>query len=90
MRNGKSNDAAFGSRMTGKGLFAQIYSRRARLAIERLGLNRVQRTLDTTKFRPPKEDKPQLSLWVDAAHRGMFTIPMLGVLASHTMTFVLL
>jgi len=55
MRGGRDNDPAFGSRMRGQGLFADLIARRFELACKRLGLNE-DRTLhlDTTRFRPPK------------------------------------
>ncbi|MDQ2963492.1 MAG: PA0069 family radical SAM protein [Pseudomonadota bacterium] len=56
IRGGRDNDPAFGSRMRGQGLFADLIARRFDIACERLGLNQ-DRTLrlDTTRFRPPKE-----------------------------------
>ena len=55
MRGGRDNDPAFGSRMRGQGLFADLIARRFQLACKRLGLNE-DRTLhlDTTRFRPPE------------------------------------
>ena len=55
MRGGRDNDPAFGSRMRGQGLFAELIAKRFELACKRLGLN-GDRTLrlDTTRFRPPK------------------------------------
>jgi len=55
MRGGRDNDPAFGSRMRGQGMFADLIARRFELACKRLGLNE-DRTLhlDTTRFRPPK------------------------------------
>jgi len=54
VRGGRDNDPAFGSRMRGQGLFADLIARRFALACKRLGLNE-DRTLrlDTTRFRPP-------------------------------------
>ena len=55
VRGGRDNDPAFGSRMRGEGLFADLIARRFALACKRLGLNE-DRTLrlDTTRFRPPR------------------------------------
>jgi DNA repair photolyase len=53
MRNGRSNDPAFGSRMTGKGAYADIIQRRFNLACQRLGLQGHDPALDTTQFTPP-------------------------------------
>ncbi|MDD4912613.1 MAG: PA0069 family radical SAM protein [Sideroxydans sp.] len=54
MREGKENDAEFGSRFRGKGLFAELLAKRFQLACERLGLNQGERVpLDTRKFTRP-------------------------------------
>ncbi len=53
MRGGKENDSEFGSRFSGNGLFAQLLSKRFRLACERLGFNREEGELDTSKFIRP-------------------------------------
>ena len=53
MRNGKENDANFGSRFSGQGLFAEFLAKRFKLACERLGLNREPVPLDTAKFIKP-------------------------------------
>lgn len=51
MRGGRDNDAQFGSRMTGSGLWAQLLRQRFRKAAHRLGLNRERVELDLTQFR---------------------------------------
>jgi DNA repair photolyase len=53
MRGGKDNDARFGTRMTGQGLWAQLVRQRFEKACARLGLNRERHELDLTQFRPP-------------------------------------
>ncbi|MEQ1527309.1 MAG: PA0069 family radical SAM protein [Gallionella sp.] len=53
MRNGKENDANFGSRFRGNGLFAELLAKRFKLTCERLGVNREQVSFDTTKFIKP-------------------------------------
>lgn len=53
MRNGRENDSGFGSRFSGKGLFAQLLAQRFQLACERLGLNWPAEGLDTAKFVKP-------------------------------------
>lgn len=53
MRGGRENDAEFGSRFRGNGLFADLLSRRFHKACERLGFNRESMELDTSRFRPP-------------------------------------
>jgi DNA repair photolyase len=53
MRSGRENDSEFGTRFVGDGLFAQLLSRRFRLACERLGFNTEEAGLDTSKFVRP-------------------------------------
>ncbi|HEX5338646.1 MAG TPA: PA0069 family radical SAM protein [Gallionella sp.] len=53
MRGGRENDAEFGSRFSGNGLFAELLSRRFRIACERIGLNREEGALDTSRFVKP-------------------------------------
>ncbi len=53
MRGGKDNDSHFGSRMTGKGLWAELLRQRLHKACQRLGLNRSRVELDLTRFRRP-------------------------------------
>ena len=59
MRGGKDNDARFGSRMTGQGLWAQLVRQRFEKACARLGLNRERHELDLSQFRPPEIDAAQ-------------------------------
>ena len=63
MRGGKDNDAHFGSRMRGEGVFAHLLQQRFRKACARLGLNRERVTLDTAQFRVPRQASAQLSLF---------------------------
>jgi DNA repair photolyase len=51
MRGGKDNDARFGSRMTGQGVWAQLLRQRFHKACARLGLNRAREELDLSQFR---------------------------------------
>jgi DNA repair photolyase len=54
MRGGRENDARFGSRMSGEGIFAKLQENRFRLACERYGLNLNGRNqVDTARFKPP-------------------------------------
>jgi DNA repair photolyase len=53
MRGGRDNDARFGSRMTGQGVWAQLLRQRFDKACARLGLNRERVELDLVAFRPP-------------------------------------
>ncbi len=51
MRDGRENDAEFGSRLRGQGLLAELLAQRFDKACRRLGLNVERRGLDTTQFR---------------------------------------
>jgi DNA repair photolyase len=53
MRGGRENDANFGSRFSGQGLFAELLAKRFKLTCERLGLNCEHVPFDTTKFIKP-------------------------------------
>jgi DNA repair photolyase len=56
MRGGKDNDARFGTRMTGQGVWAQLLTRRLKRVCDRLGLNRERIGLDYSAFRRPAAD----------------------------------
>ncbi len=60
MRGGKDYDACWGIRMRGTGPYAQLISKRFRLAIKRLGLDPPSQALDTTQFKPPPAVGDQL------------------------------
>ncbi len=62
-RNGKEYDAGFGQRMTGSGQYVELIQQRFALAIKKAGLNDGYVALDTTQFKPPRVDSPQLSLF---------------------------
>ncbi len=53
MRGGRDNDPDFGSRMVGKGEFAELLGKRFRIACKRFGLNLNARKLDVSRFRRP-------------------------------------
>lgn len=59
-RGGKAYDAAFGTRMTGTGAYADLIRDRMRLARQRLGYPEERRRLRTDLFRVPTD---QLSLF---------------------------
>lgn len=62
-RGGKDYDAAWGTRMTGTGVFAELIAQRFRAACRRHGLNKGSRTpLDTTQFRVPPRGGDQMAL----------------------------
>lgn len=54
MRGGRDNDARFGTRMRGEGVWADLLAQRFRKACARHGLNRDRIELDLTQFRPPR------------------------------------
>jgi DNA repair photolyase len=56
MRGGCDNDARFGSRMTGQGVWAQLLRQRFDKACARLGLNRERVEFALERFRPPAAD----------------------------------
>lgn len=60
-RGGKVNQAEFGRRMTGEGVFAQLLARRCEFACNKLGLRGRSATLDTSRFI--LAEKGQMSLF---------------------------
>lgn len=62
MRGGLKNEASFGTRMRGTGIYAELIRRRFELACKSLGLNKSVRPLDCTKFKVPAKSGDQLSL----------------------------
>ncbi len=54
-RGGKAYDAAFGTRMTGTGAYADLIAQRMRLARRRLGYPEMRRRLRTDLFRVPSD-----------------------------------
>ena len=63
MRGGRLYDPAWGTRMTGQGVYADLLARRFELASKRLGLNRADWDLDTTQFVRPTPGGEQLALF---------------------------
>ena len=63
-RDGRLNDAGFGSRMRGSGAVAELIARRFRVACERAGYGPLP-ALDCAAFRPRPDDcgGPQMSLF---------------------------
>lgn len=53
IRGGRDNDPEFGSRMRGRGAFADLIAARFRLAARRLGLDGDRTPLERSLFRPP-------------------------------------
>jgi DNA repair photolyase len=54
-RDGKLNQARFGTRMVGTGPYAQLIHQRFKLAVTRFGLNSPRKSLDVTRFRVPSD-----------------------------------
>lgn len=67
MRGGRDNDARWGTRMTGQGVWAELLRQRVHKACERLGLNRQRIALDASGFRPPRRTAA-----VPPAQRSLF------------------
>ena len=63
-RGGKDYDSQFGVRMKGTGAYAELLRARFELAKRKLGFGDAEERyeLDTSKFRPPAPDSPQLTL----------------------------
>jgi DNA repair photolyase len=63
LRGGRDNDPNFGTRMRGRGPFADLVQRRFDLACKRLNLNTSRYPpLNTGLFRPPSANRQQLDL----------------------------
>ncbi|WP_119287360.1 PA0069 family radical SAM protein [Azohydromonas sediminis] len=67
MRGGRDNDARFGTRMTGQGVWAQLLRQRVAKAAARLGLNRQRIEMDFSAFRKPMAESPR-----DARQASLF------------------
>lgn len=53
LHGGRDYDAAFGARMTGRGVWADLWRQRFAQACRRYGLDREHTPLDVARFRPP-------------------------------------
>jgi DNA repair photolyase len=62
-RNGRLNDPNWGSRMRGKGAYAEQISQTFKVFAKKHGLDRPLRQLDNSQFRPPKLPTGQLRLF---------------------------
>lgn len=63
MRGGKDNDARFGTRMTGEGLWADLLRARLRRAAAKHGLRTERRPVQLALFTPPRKASAQGSLF---------------------------
>jgi len=62
-RGGALYEATFGTRLKGRGPYADLLEKRFALACKRLRLNREDARLDTAKFRKPARERAQLTLF---------------------------
>jgi DNA repair photolyase len=63
IHGGRDYDATFGKRQSGSGVYSQLIAKRFQIACKRFRLNEDREPLDTTKFRPPRLETPQLDLF---------------------------
>lgn len=63
MRGGKDNDARFGTRMTGEGVWADLLRARLRRAAAKLGLRTERRPVQLALFTRPTKPSAQGSLF---------------------------
>lgn len=63
MRGGKDNDARFGTRFTGEGVWAQLLQARFQRAVHKLGLRNKRRPVQLALFTPPRKPSAQGSLF---------------------------
>ncbi|MEM7016245.1 MAG: PA0069 family radical SAM protein [Pseudomonadota bacterium] len=63
IHSGKLYNAEFGARMRGQGEYADLLSKRFKLACKRLGLNQERHSMDCSQFKAVEEDTGQLSLF---------------------------
>ncbi|CAN5132617.1 PA0069 family radical SAM protein [soil metagenome] len=63
MSGGKTYDSRFGVRGRGSGPFATLLKQRFVVAMRKLGYESSRVALDTTQFRPPNQESPQLGLF---------------------------
>ena len=61
-RGGRDYESTFGTRMRGRGAYADLLERRFQLAYRRLAFP-GNKALNTTRFRPPVENESQLTLF---------------------------
>ena len=63
MRGGKDNDARFGTRFTGEGVWAELLRARLRRASAKLGLRSERRPVQLALFTPPRRPSAQSELF---------------------------
>jgi DNA repair photolyase len=62
-RGGKDYDADWAQRMKGTGPIAELIATRFKAAIKRYSLDQERHVLDITKFRVPRDARPQMELF---------------------------
>lgn len=62
IRGGRENDSQFGSRMRGRGVYADLIHKRFESALKRLGFEGMP-DFDIRQFRVPENAEPQLALF---------------------------
>ncbi|MDR7331525.1 PA0069 family radical SAM protein [Roseateles asaccharophilus] len=63
MRGGKDNDARFGTRFTGEGIWAELLQSRLRRVVRKLGLRNERRPVQLAVFQPPRKPSAQGDLF---------------------------
>ncbi|MGM9481149.1 PA0069 family radical SAM protein [Roseateles sp. NT4] len=63
MRGGKDNDARFGTRFSGEGIWADLLRARLRRVVVKLGLRTERRPVQLALFKPPRKLSAQGSLF---------------------------
>ncbi|MEQ1888136.1 MAG: PA0069 family radical SAM protein [Alphaproteobacteria bacterium] len=63
MRGGKDYEAAFHTRMRGRGPYADMIAARFQIAVRRIGFGATIPKLDITQFRPPPRPGDQMDLF---------------------------
>ena len=63
IHGGRDYDSTFGTRQTGRGVYAELIRKRFEIACRRFGLNEERGELDCTRFRPPRADGGQGELF---------------------------
>jgi DNA repair photolyase len=63
MRGGKDNDARFGSRFSGEGIWAELLRARLRRVVTKLGLRNERRPVQLALFNRPRKPSAQGDLF---------------------------
>ncbi len=63
MRGGKDNDARFGKRFTGEGIWADLLRARLRRVVVKLGMRTERRPVQLALFKPPRKPSAQGDLF---------------------------